>query len=497
MAREEGSAAPRYIAINRTQQVLQPLDVDRLIDEDHAARKIWRVVERLDLSRFESEARAVEGHVGRSAHAPQLSVSVWLYAYSKGLHSAREIARQMEHEPGLQWLTGLNPINHHTLSDFGVSHGEALQELFVQVLAMLTKNGLITLERVAADGTKIRANAGRRSFRRKDAMKAHLSAARRHLEELERQEAEEQTTKRQEGARRRAASERERRLETALAEIERLQAAKKTAKSKPQKASSSDPDARFMRSGDGGLTPSYNVQLAADQAHGFIVDVETVNDPQDASQLPAAMERVKTTFGRYPRQALADGGYTNHPTVVAMAERSIDFYGAMTGRSEAPLGVAGGSKPDYRFDRFRYEEALNEMVCPEGKRLPYRGERGLPGGRKTLTWAAHGEDCRHCAARRKCCPKLNISKRGRSVSLQLSDPAVEAFDRKMQTPEAQAIYKRRAPLIEFPNAWIKTKLGLRRFATRGLSKVRCEALWAALTYNLQRAFRLAPELARA
>jgi len=82
-----------------------------------------------------------------------------------------------------------------------------------------------------------------------------------------------------------------------------------------------------------------------------------------------------------------------------------------------------------------------------------------------------------------------VMKRGRSVSLQLSDPAVEAFDRKMLTPEAQAIYKRRAPLIEFPNAWIKTKLGLlRRFATRGLVKVRCEALWAALTYNLQRAF---------
>jgi hypothetical protein len=101
------------------------------------------------------------------------------------------------------------------------------------------------------------------------------------------------------------------------------------------------------------------------------------------------------------------------------------------------------------------------------------------------------------AAREKCCPKLKISKRGRSVSVQLSDPAVEAFDRKMQTPEAQAIYKRRAPLIEFPNAWIKQKLKLRRFATRGLAKVRCEALWAALTFNLQRLFRLAPELANA
>ena len=492
MAREEGSAAPRYIRINRNQQVLQPLDVDRLIDEDHAARKIWRVVEQLDLSRFEEDARAVEGAAGRPSHAPQVLVAVWLYAYSKGLHSAREISRQMEHEPGLEWLTGLRPINHHTLSDFRVGHGVALRELFVEVLAMLSKNGLVTLERVAADGTKIRADASRKSFRRKDAVSEHLRVARRHVAELERQEAEEQTTKRQASARRRAAEEREQRLERTLKEIERLQARKKSDKSKPQQASMSDPEARFMHTSDGGLAPSYNVQLVADAAHGFLVDVETVDDPQDASQLPEAMERVKTSLGRYPEQALADGGYTNHPTVVAMAEREIDFYGVMTGRSASASGAAVSRDPDYRFDRFRYDERANEMVCPESKRLRYRGERELTGGRKLLQWAARAEDCRSCEAREKCCPKLKIAKRGRSVTLQLSDPAVEDFDRKMQTPAAQAIYKQRAALIEFPNAWIKQKLKLRRFATRGLAKVRCEALWAALTFNLQTMFRLAP-----
>ena len=88
-----------------------------------------------------------------------------------------------------------------------------------------------------------------------------------------------------------------------------------------------------------------------------------------------------------------------------------------------------------------------------------------------------------------------LAKRGRSVGIQLAHPAVEAFDEKMATPEAQAIYRQRAPLVEFPNAWIKTKLGLRRFATRGLEKVRSEALWAALTFNLQRAFRIDPAFA--
>ncbi len=80
------------------------------------------------------------------------------------------------------------------------------------------------------------------------------------------------------------------------------------------------------------------------------------------------------------------------------------------------------------------------------------------------------------------------------MSIQEYDEAVRRFDAKMETEKARAIYKQRAPLIEFPNAWIKTKFKLRRFSTRGLAKVNCEAHWAALAFNLQRLFKLAPEL---
>ena len=90
------------------------------------------------------------------------------------------------------------------------------------------------------------------------------------------------------------------------------------------------------------------------------------------------------------------------------------------------------------------------------------------------------------------CPELSLTSGGRTTSVQVYDPAIERFDEKMRQPEALKIYKQRALLIEFPNAWIKQKLKLRRFSTRGLPKVRCEALWAAMTFNLQRMFRLAP-----
>ncbi len=130
----------------------------------------------------------------------------------------------------------------------------------------------------------------------------------------------------------------------------------------------------------------------------------------------------------------------------------------------------------------------------EGQRLRYRYARRTK-GRETFVYRARAGDCRACEARKLCCPDLSLNHGGRSASRTKYDPVIEQFDEKMKRPEALAIYKQRAPLAEFPNAWIKTKLKLRRFATRGLEKVSCEARWAALTFNLQRMFELAPELA--
>ena len=503
--------APRYIPIDRQQNRFCSLVVERLIDDDHPARKIWHLVGQLDLSGFEQRVRAVEGHAGRNAHSPQLLIAVWIYAYSRGLHSAREIERQMEYEPALRWLTGLETVNHHTLSDFRVAHGEALRELFTQVLGMLTIEGLITLERVAIDGTKIRANVNKKTFTREQKIREHLQAAREHIAELERQEADEQTTKRQQAARERARREQAERLEQALAEVQKLQAAskapkppekehtagKKKQKHKQPQVSITDPQARFMRTSDNGLAPSMNVQVTADAAHGLIVDVEVVNDPQDSQQLIPAMERIAANCGREPLQALADAGYTNHQSVVEMAQRGVDYYGSLTGRTQQRSGCGAQRDPAYQLDKFEYDENLDEKICPEGKRLRHKTTQHLSGGREIKVWAASAADCGACPAQKDCCPGNKLNHHGRTVSQQMVHEAFAAFDAKMQGEQAQAIYKKRAPLIEFPNAWLKEKFKLRRFVTRGLNKARCEACWAALTYNLQTYFRLQTELAPA
>ena len=399
----------------------------------------------------------------------------------------------MDYEPALRWLTGLRPINHHTLSDFRVDHGQALRELFEDVLAMLLKKDLVKLERVAVDGTKIRADVNKKSFRQKPKIEEYLELAREHLDELERQEAAEQTTQKRQKARQRAAQQKEEKLQEALQEIEQLRAARKDNNSKPPQASTSDPEARFMWTSDNGVAPAYNVQITADAAQGLIADVEVVNDPQDGQQIAAAMDRLQQRHGEYPPQALADGGYTNLASVVDMDERGIDYYASWTARTPQPAGRATRRHKDYRADKFVFDGAADVMVCPQGKRLRLK-QTQRPKGRTTRLYQARAADCRECPVQQLCCPDLKLKHNGRSVSIQQHDEAVRRFDAKMETAEAQAIYQRRAPLVEFPNAWIKTKFKLRRFSTRGLAKVKCEACWAALAFNLQRMFQLAPEL---
>jgi transposase len=125
---EEKVRRVRLKLVNREQMVLRPMDVERLVSEDHEVRAIWEFVGCLDLSRYDEDIEVVEGEAGRSASDPRLLISLWIYAYSKGVSAAREISRLSEYDPAYQWLTGMEPINYHTLSDFRVKHKEALDE---------------------------------------------------------------------------------------------------------------------------------------------------------------------------------------------------------------------------------------------------------------------------------------------------------------------------------------------------------------------------------
>ena len=483
------SALARYELVERDRLVLEQVDIDRLIDQNHPARNIWHLLSRLNLSQFSGPVKAVQGHAGRNAWEPRLLIAIWLYAYARGLSSARQIERECQYEPGLRWLLGLKSVNHHTLSDFRSEQGEALQDLFKQVLGLLLKERLITLERVTLDGTKVRAAVNKKTFSRRQNIAEHLQVAEAHLKTLQ-QGAEQEKRGKQAAARQRAARERVQRLESALREVERLQQEKKHERDKPCQASASDADAQFMRLSDHGVAPAYNVQLTTDAENKLIVNVEVSKQPSDSAHLTPALERLHAEQGCYPKQLIADGDYTNRENVLAAEKCGVDYYGSWRASQQQKQGH--GIAKGFEVSAFTCDETARRMTCPAGKTLRLIRIQQTADELEKHVYAAQREDCLACPQRAFCSPHNRMPKRGRTVTRQIEGRAVTAYHAKMSTEEAKAIYKQRAPVAEFPHAWMKTKLNWRRVSCRGLWKVKAEALWVALTYNLQRYFKLSP-----
>src|SRR5438105_2900114 len=270
MSLSEHSLSPRLKPINRQQMVLRAVDVEQLIGPEHPARSIWELVGQLNLDSFYQSVHSFDGSAGRSAFDPRLLISIWVYAYSRGIGSAREISRLCEIDPAFQWLAGMDLINHHTISDFRVDHRVALDELFTQVLGLLSHEGLITLERVMQDGTKVRAQAQAKTFCREGRIQQHLDTARQHIQAMGDPE-QEPPSDRCAQARLRAARERVEKLDRALKEIEELRAAKMEDKRGYEpRVSITDPDARIMKTSEGGFAPSYNMQVVTDSHMGLI-----------------------------------------------------------------------------------------------------------------------------------------------------------------------------------------------------------------------------------
>jgi transposase len=258
---------------NRTQVELTPTDLESSLPPGHAARLVWRFVEGLDLSAFTASNRSREGWAGRPAIDLTILVSLWLYATIYGVGSSREVDRLCYAHDAYRWLRGGVSVNYHALSSFRVGHGAALDALLTQSITVLLDKQVVTLNRIAQDGTKIRASAGVRSFRRGERLRDCGQMSR---QQVARTKAEADGAA--PAAQRRAAEERLARVEEALAALPDVEAAKKrNGTESAARVSTTDPDARVMKMADGGYRPAYNVQFATDVDAHAVVGIAVTN----------------------------------------------------------------------------------------------------------------------------------------------------------------------------------------------------------------------------
>jgi transposase len=366
---------PRLRCPVRDQIQMHRASLDDMLGPDHMARVIWEAVCSVDLKSWLGEIKAVKGHVGRDATDPRLLVALWVFATLKGVASARQLSVLCEESLPYRWLCGGVSVNYHMLSRFRSSGGRRWEEMLTQIVGTLLNSGLVKMVRVAQDGMRVRARAGKGSFRRRERLEECLKAAREQVETLK-QLANEDTaelTRRQRAARERVARERQQRIEEAMRQCEELQQQRDAScgrKGREARASTTDPDARIMKFPDGGYQPGYNVQFATDTESGIIVGVDVTNAGNDGEELPPMLDQLEERYEQVPPEALVDGGFATKDAITAAEERGCNVYAPIKAKEKK---LAAGKDPYARQkgDSDAVAAWRSRMGTEEGK-LIYR-----------------------------------------------------------------------------------------------------------------------------
>lgn len=416
------AAKPRLLYANRAQGEFRDDALDQLLPPEHAVRDLWAFVEAFDLSAMLAQIRSVPGNAGAPAIDPRILLALWLQATTDGVGSSRALAELCANHLVYRWLCGGVEVGYHTLADFRTGHGEVLNQLLTETVAVLLHEELIDLKRVAQDGMRVRAAAGASSFRRPKTIALCLAAAQEQVDALQSQADEDAgaASRREQAARQRAASERVSRLQAAQAELRKLQDANATQpkdrRKEPEqiRTSTTDPECRKMKMPDGGFRPAYNVQFATTTAGGVIVGVDVTNAGTDSHQMPPMLDQIAERFTAKPKEMLVDGGFA---TVDAIDE---------TERNGTTV----------------YAPPKQEKEQLEAGQDPYARKKSDTDA--TAQWRA-----------------------------------------RMGTPEAKAIYKQRASTAEWVNAQVRNR-DLYQVTVRGKPKVLVVVLWHALAHNFGR-----------
>lgn len=313
---------PRLQPIERMQHVLEDVCLDTQLPVEHRARRVWAFVERCDLTPLEKNIKARGSVAGAPSIPPRLLLALWLVAQLDGVGSARELDRLCGEHIAYRWLCGRIGVNHHTLSDFRARSGEFFDALLSDMIASLVKAGVVDGSTIHQDGTKIKASAGRGSFRRESTLERLRVEAAAHVAALKAQAVDPKENARVRSARERAAREGEKGVEAALLAMESIKVVKAreikkkgAGKVHEGRASTTDADARLMTGAQNQKIAGYNVQFGTDARSRAIVGVQVVQAGCDNGLSESMRGEVERRTRVRVKTHVTDAGYLRKETV--------------------------------------------------------------------------------------------------------------------------------------------------------------------------------------
>ena len=441
------------------QPFLFPPSVLDWLPKDHPAHFINEVVDSLDLSGIYNDYG--EGK-GQPPYNPSMMVKVLIYALSKGIRSSRKTEMALYEDVGFRYLSGNQQPDHWTISEFRKRHHQALGNLFVQTVQLSQKAGLVKLNHVSVDGTKIKANASKHAAMSYAYMQKEEQRLRQEIERLlkdmEKTDKEEDklygkrrgdelpeelaTAEKRLQVIKKAKAELEEEARQRQEQLQKEQEAKpkpkkkRTRKSKNKKNNPgepdpkaqknfTDPESRIMKSSDKSFIQAYNAQATVDTKSQIIVAADVTIQANDCNQLQNQIKQVKENTGSYPKEASADAGYFSEPNVKFLIREEIEAY--------------------IPPEKIKHSEWRNMPPAPKG-RIP-------------------------------C-----------DISIK------DLMRRKLRTKLGRKRYKLRQQTVEPVFGVIKEQFGLRQFLHRGLAKVRSTWRLTCAVFNIMKLYRAGADL---
>jgi len=457
---------PRYkqMPLEPSQLMLYGQSVEDAVPKDCDVRLYRDVMECMDYSHLESKC----SDVGCPPYPPAVMVKVLGYAYSKGIRSSRKIEQHLNYDVRFMWLAGGLKPDHNTLARFRKDNWRELKDSFGQSARVCCEAGLVSLNVVSTDGSKIRAAASKKQMYNEDRLEREMAAVERILEEAEEIDAledEQDSCSRDDKLPEHLQDAKERKAR--LQEI-----AKQLEQSDAKYVVGSEPESRAMETGDG-IRPAYNLQASVDAESQVIVAMDLTQAENDYGQLPSMSDEVERVTGMSADTMLADGGYVDEETLRWTEECKDDVL----------MPVSQHWRESRRDDLFANrcfmsDDERDVLICPAGRELTFRGEyRTGSGGYRR--YQASG--CRSCSFYSQC---ASNSLGGRRISLSVVESQRAKMREKLKSAHGKRLYALRKQTVEPVFGRIKSNLGLSRFLLYGLEGATAEVALMCMVHNV-------------
>lgn len=466
---------------SQNQILLLPPDISKMVAEDHIARLINDIVDRIDLSpiiKYYSDS-------GQNAYHPRMLLKVLFYAYATGTRSSRRIARKLEEDVIYLWLAGMQKPDFRTIALFRQQRLREIKAVFVEIVNLCVEMGITKIGRVFIDGTKIEANASGHKMiylkslkRREEKIETEIQKILEEAQELDEKEDKKYGTKRGDEIPRGLRS-RQNRLKK-LKEVAQRIREQKTCLKQRSNCSKTDKDANLMRMKQDYIYPGYNVQLATNNQ--IIIQYQASNQCNDTALLKPQIEAIKEVYWQKPKEVIGDSGYgteENHRYLEKGRIEGIIPYQAL----EREKSKAYQNDP-YSRERFVYDREKKRMRCPRGYLMRSAGiQRDTK--TKALIKKFKGRRCTHCPGQALC-----TSAHCRDYEYKpWWEKTKKKIRYKMSLERVKGIYNQRKMEVETVIGNIKHNLGFKKFLLRGLEKVNIETGLISIAHNLIKMFR--------